>query len=231
MELVSAPGRRRPVSSSMIAPGRRRSGRSSGAPRRARTAWSGESVIRPSTPRASSCAGLAERVAQAVGGVADAAGARAGRRSRRAASSRRPTARRGAPRRPVRTCRSTGEPVRRRQDAVAAGADRPARRWRSPAARRRVTIASPAALSSTSWTICGPSSPSRARRSRSTGGVEGLQHAPGPCASVGVQPAQLLGDQFGHRQARARSDQSGVLELGQHADRPVVGRAACGPAR
>ena len=51
----------------------------------------------------------------------------------------------------------------------------------------------------------------------------------GPSASVGVEPAQLGGDQLGHRQP-VLGGPVGVLELGEHPDRAVVGGAACGPA-
>jgi hypothetical protein len=42
-----------------------------------------------------------------------------------------------------------------------------------------------------------------------------------------VEPAQLLGDQFGHRQP-VLGGPVGVLELGEHTDRAVVGGPGAG---
>ena len=86
-----------------------------------------------------------------------------------------------------------------------------------------MTIASPAVLSSISWTICGPCSPSRVRSSRSTAGSKDCSIT-GPCAPVASsrRSSSATSSAIG---SPCWVDQSGVLELGQHADRPVVGGA------
>ena len=125
--------------------------------------------------------------------------------------------------------RRTGRPSRRRGCARGWGRC-PARRWRSRAGPAGVTIRSPVGvvvdqLDHLRAVVAEPGAQVAQHRR-----LEGLQHAPGPAASVGVEPAQLVGDQLGHRQA-VLGGPVGVLELGEHPDRAVVGGAGAGQRR
>ena len=177
--------------------------RSGGSSATARTAWSGESVIRPSTPEGEQQAGLAERVAEGLGG----------RRRRRRCWGRNAFSARSVQQKTDSAARCASStrsevPVDQllvaQQDAVAARADAlrvgrdlaQAGRGDHPVARRRCRRRA------------GPSAARRrragAQRRAARAGSKDCTTT-GPSASVGVEAAQLVGDQLGHRQAVRRS--------------------------